>query len=149
MLNRGSSKDIKEQLRKQENSVFSSWTCLQPFSEKAEFRMKPEQEHVYYLTGNSLDSVKYSPQLEGFINKELEVLQFIDPVDGPEIIGDLQVMSLTSYRAAPPQCFFIYVMILCSACTRACAFCNIATGTPDKLDPHEPESHSASSLEQT
>ncbi|WP_175818686.1 molecular chaperone HtpG [Wolbachia endosymbiont of Dirofilaria (Dirofilaria) immitis] len=44
-------------------------------------RMKPEQEHVYYLTGNSLDSVKYSPQLEGFISKELEVLLFIDPVD--------------------------------------------------------------------
>lgn len=31
------------------------------------------------------------------------------------------------------------VMILGSVCTRACAFCNIATGLPDKLDPHEPE----------
>lgn len=31
------------------------------------------------------------------------------------------------------------VMILGSVCTRACRFCNIATGTPDKLDPHEPE----------
>ncbi len=31
------------------------------------------------------------------------------------------------------------VMILGSVCTRACAFCNIATGRPDKLDPHEPE----------
>ena len=31
------------------------------------------------------------------------------------------------------------VMILGSVCTRACAFCNIATGTPDLLDPHEPE----------
>lgn len=31
------------------------------------------------------------------------------------------------------------VMILGSVCTRACAFCNIATGMPDKLDPHEPE----------
>lgn len=30
-------------------------------------------------------------------------------------------------------------MILGSVCTRACAFCNIKTGTPDKLDPHEPE----------
>jgi len=24
-------------------------------------------------------------------------------------------------------------------CTRACAFCNVATGKPDQLDPHEPE----------
>jgi lipoic acid synthetase len=31
------------------------------------------------------------------------------------------------------------VMILGSVCTRACAFCNVATGMPDKLDPHEPE----------
>lgn len=31
------------------------------------------------------------------------------------------------------------VMILGSVCTRACAFCNIKTGRPDQLDPHEPE----------
>jgi lipoic acid synthetase len=30
-------------------------------------------------------------------------------------------------------------MILGSICTRACRFCNIETGMPDKLDPHEPE----------
>jgi lipoic acid synthetase len=30
-------------------------------------------------------------------------------------------------------------MILGSVCTRACAFCNVATGMPDRLDPHEPE----------
>ena len=30
-------------------------------------------------------------------------------------------------------------MILGSVCTRACAFCNVATGKPDALDPHEPE----------
>ncbi len=31
------------------------------------------------------------------------------------------------------------VMILGSICTRACAFCNVTTGIPEKLDPHEPE----------
>ncbi len=31
------------------------------------------------------------------------------------------------------------VMILGSVCTRACAFCNVATGNPDALDPHEPD----------
>jgi lipoic acid synthetase len=30
-------------------------------------------------------------------------------------------------------------MILGSVCTRACAFCNVETGRPDLLDPHEPE----------
>ncbi|MFQ5984430.1 MAG: lipoyl synthase [Alphaproteobacteria bacterium] len=31
------------------------------------------------------------------------------------------------------------VMILGSVCTRACTFCNVATGRPDWLDPHEPD----------
>lgn len=31
------------------------------------------------------------------------------------------------------------IMILGSVCTRACRFCNIETGRPDQLDPHEPE----------
>ncbi len=31
------------------------------------------------------------------------------------------------------------VMILGSVCTRACSFCNIETGKPDLLDPHEPD----------
>jgi lipoic acid synthetase len=31
------------------------------------------------------------------------------------------------------------VMILGSVCTRACAFCNVKTGTPDTLDPAEPQ----------
>ncbi len=31
------------------------------------------------------------------------------------------------------------VMILGSVCTRACSFCNVATGRPDQLDPHEPQ----------
>ena len=31
------------------------------------------------------------------------------------------------------------MMILGSVCTRACAFCNVATGRPDLLDPHEPD----------
>lgn len=31
------------------------------------------------------------------------------------------------------------VMILGGICTRACAFCNVATGKPDAVDPMEPE----------
>ena len=31
------------------------------------------------------------------------------------------------------------VMILGAVCTRACAFCNVATGRPDAVDPAEPE----------
>jgi lipoic acid synthetase len=31
------------------------------------------------------------------------------------------------------------VMILGSVCTRACSFCNIETGKPDAVNPHEPQ----------
>src|SRR5258707_3677904 len=31
------------------------------------------------------------------------------------------------------------VMILGAICTRACTFCNVATGRPDLVDPHEPK----------
>ena len=30
------------------------------------------------------------------------------------------------------------VMVLGTVCTRACAFCNVATGRPDRVDPEEP-----------
>ncbi len=33
----------------------------------------------------------------------------------------------------------VTIMILGSVCTRACRFCDVATGKPDTLDPHEPE----------
>jgi lipoic acid synthetase len=31
------------------------------------------------------------------------------------------------------------VMVLGTVCTRACAFCNVRTGLPDRVDAHEPE----------
>jgi len=39
------------------------------------------------------------------------------------------------------------IMILGSVCTRACTFCNVATGKPPALDPHEPERVSAAVAE--
>lgn len=33
----------------------------------------------------------------------------------------------------------VTIMILGDVCTRACRFCNVKTGRPDLLDPHEPE----------
>jgi molecular chaperone HtpG len=44
-------------------------------------RMKPEQKHIYFITGDSLAQVKNSPYLEKLNEKEFEVLFMIDPVD--------------------------------------------------------------------
>ena len=44
-------------------------------------RMQPGQEAIYYLTGDSVDALKSSPQLEGFRAKGFEVLLLSDPID--------------------------------------------------------------------
>src|SRR6185437_11634630 len=44
-------------------------------------RMKPGQDAIYYLTGDKLELLKKSPQLEGFRARAVEVLLLTDPVD--------------------------------------------------------------------
>ena len=44
-------------------------------------RMKPGQEFIYYLTGEHLAALKSSPQLEGFLARDVEVLLLHDHVD--------------------------------------------------------------------
>lgn len=43
--------------------------------------MKDGQDAVYYITGEDVEALKRSPQLEGFIAKDIEVLLMTDPVD--------------------------------------------------------------------
>jgi len=61
-----------------------------------------------------------------------------------ELISRLKLNTVCQEAACPNigECWqkkHATVMILGSVCTRACAFCNVATGRPDLLDPHEPE----------
>lgn len=44
-------------------------------------RMKPEQDSIYYMTGESREAVESSPHLEAFRDKGYEVLIFTDTVD--------------------------------------------------------------------
>lgn len=60
------------------------------------------------------------------------------------IIDDLKLNTVCQEAACPNigECWekkHATVMILGSVCTRNCSFCNIETGIPDKLDPHEPD----------
>src|ERR1700744_1496202 len=60
------------------------------------------------------------------------------------LMRDLDLRTVCEEAACPNigECWkqkHATFMILGSVCTRACAFCNVATGRPDKLDPHEPE----------
>src|SRR5262249_28392557 len=44
-------------------------------------RMKPGQEAIYYITGDALEALKRSPQLEGFRARGIAGLLLTDPVD--------------------------------------------------------------------
>tara|TARA_B110000503_G_scaffold83407_1_gene127240 strand:+ start:5424 stop:6320 length:897 start_codon:yes stop_codon:yes gene_type:complete len=60
------------------------------------------------------------------------------------LIDDLKLNTVCEEAACPNigECWekkHATIMILGSVCTRSCAFCNIKTGRPDLLDPHEPE----------
>jgi len=43
--------------------------------------MQPDQKNIYYLSGDNIDKLKSSPQIEGFVNKNIDVLLFTDSVD--------------------------------------------------------------------
>ena len=44
-------------------------------------RMKPAQEAIYYISGDSIEALRQSPQIEGYKAKGVEVLLLTDPVD--------------------------------------------------------------------
>jgi molecular chaperone HtpG len=44
-------------------------------------RMKSGQESIYYITGENLEALKKSPQIEGFAARGVEVLLLTDPID--------------------------------------------------------------------
>jgi lipoic acid synthetase len=61
-----------------------------------------------------------------------------------QLVRDLKLNTVCEEAKCPNigECWsqkHATVMILGSTCTRACRFCNIKTGIPDLLDPHEPE----------
>ena len=63
-------------------------------------RMKDGQDAIYYITGDSLEAVARSPQLEAFRAKGVEVLLLCDPVDEfwlPQVntYGDKPFKSVT------------------------------------------------------
>jgi len=53
------------------------------FTSLAEYveRMKDDQKEIYYITGENIDALKNSPQIEGFKARGLEVLFFTDTID--------------------------------------------------------------------
>lgn len=55
-------------------------------------RMPEDQNDIYYISGESLEALKNSPQLEGFKSRNIEVLFFTDTID------DFWLQSATEYK---------------------------------------------------
>ncbi|KAL8087984.1 heat shock protein 90-6, mitochondrial-like [Apium graveolens] len=54
--------------------------------------MKPEQKDIYYIAAESVSSAKNTPFLERLLEKDLEVLFLVDPID------EVAVTNLKSYN---------------------------------------------------
>lgn len=44
-------------------------------------RMRPGQDNIYYISGENIETLKNSPQIEGFKARGIEVLLFTDTID--------------------------------------------------------------------
>ncbi|RCK52291.1 heat shock protein 90 [Thalassospira profundimaris] len=59
------------------SSKVDGWSSLEDYVS----RMKEGQKAIYYISGEDVDALRRSPQLEGFDAKGVEVLLLTDPVD--------------------------------------------------------------------
>ena len=68
---------------------------MRTLSDYAE-RMPEGQEAIYYILAGDRDSAKHSPHLDYFSAHDLEVLYFLDPLDGllAQAIGEYEDKSL-------------------------------------------------------
>src|SRR3984885_6048524 len=67
------------------------WVSLDEYVEA----MRPGQEAIYTITGDNLDLVRQSPQLEGFRARGVEVLLMTDPID------EFWVTAIGTYKEKP------------------------------------------------
>jgi len=65
-------------------------------------RMKPDQEAIYYLTGDNIATLRKSPHLEGFAARGIEVLLLTDSIDEfwPSVAHDYDGKPLRSVTRA-------------------------------------------------
>merc|ERR1712167_46426 len=65
-------------------------------------RMQESQESIYYMSGESIDTMKKSPSLQIFLKKDLEVLMLSDHLDEPCIqkLADYEGKKFVSIQKA-------------------------------------------------
>ena len=64
--------------------------------------MKKGQDNIFYISGDDIETLRNSPQLEGFKSKNIEVLFMTDPVDEfwLPMVGTYEEKSFTSVTSS-------------------------------------------------
>ena len=80
------------------SSTHEGWVSLPDYVS----RMQTGQDTIWHLTGDNVESLKSSPQLEGFRAKGIEVLLMTDPIDAfwPERLDSFEDKKLRSVTQA-------------------------------------------------
>jgi len=80
------------------SSTQEGWVSLPDYVS----RMQTGQDTIWHLTGDNVESLKSSPQLEGFRAKGIEVLLMTDPIDAfwPERLDSFEDKKLRSVTQA-------------------------------------------------
>ncbi len=83
VLKEGIYEDFERKDRLLKLARFKSTTSGDGYTSLEEYvgRMKDDQTAIYYITGDDLEAIRRSPQLEGFAAKGVEVLLMTDAVD--------------------------------------------------------------------
>ena len=65
-------------------------------------RMKKGQDNIFYISGDDIETLRNSPQLEGFKSKNIEVLFMTDPVEEfwLPMVGTYEAKSFTSVTSS-------------------------------------------------
>ncbi|OPY89003.1 MAG: Chaperone protein HtpG [Syntrophus sp. PtaU1.Bin208] len=86
---------IASLLRYKTTKSDGQWVSLQEYIS----RMKPDQEEIYYITGDNLTMLLNSPHLEQLKEKDYEVLLMTDPID-EWVTRDLHEFEKKRFRSA-------------------------------------------------
>ncbi len=112
------SRSIKEGIASEPDSRDDLAPLLRFYSSKSKERltslaayieaMKGGQNDIYYVSGDDRESVRYSPHLDPFKLRDLEVLYFIDPIDlfiAPQLDGyqEFQFTNIASASLELPE----------------------------------------------